>query len=95
MADVAIRYRSTLNPWMDCVIFVSEQDQLPAVKAVRSAVDEFFSEGDTAYADCICARLNSCGIHFKLIVCDYDAETDTPTDSWCEWVGKCNIVAEI
>lgn len=95
MSDIAIRYKSQLNPWMDCVIFVSEQDQLAAIKAIRRAVDEFFSEGDTAYADCICSCLNSCGIRYKIIVCDYDAETDTPTDLWCEWVNACDIVAEI
>lgn len=95
MADAVVRFRSCLNPWMDCVVFVPEAYQLSAIEAIRSAVEEFIKDGGVCYSDYIHSCLKEASIPYTMVISDYDVETDEPPDQWYEWVAACNVVAEV
>lgn len=71
MADVVVRFRSCLNPWMDCVVFVPEAYQLSAIEAIRSAVEEFIKDGDVCYSDYIHSCLKEASIPYTMVISDY------------------------
>lgn len=89
---VNIRYKSELNPWMDCIVSVPVEEELPAVRAIRRGVDAFFEEGIATYSEYIERELRSEGLHFEMSVCSYDEETDTPIPAWYNRVRGCKAV---
>ena len=80
---VAIRCKSELNPWMDCVMVVP-QEQADSIE--RDIMERMcgFERSDSCYGDVMREIAQDAGIE-SLVLCDYDEITDEPTDAWCEY----------
>lgn len=80
---VAIRCKSELNPWMDCVMVVP-QEQADSIEQDIMERMCGFERSDSCYGDVMREIAQDAGIE-SLVLCDYDEDTDEPTDAWCEY----------
>ena len=85
----AVHAASETNPWMDCFVLVEPKDIQQTARAVRKAYDEFWADGDICYGDTVKAEMDKLGCHYRLLLCDYDEDTDDQTEFWenlSDWV---------
>jgi hypothetical protein len=80
---VGLRYFSTMNDFIDFVVFVYKEDEEKAEKAIIEAMDEFWEADDLCFGDSVEAHLHENGIrnfYFDFIEQDEYGEVDT--DEW-------------
>lgn len=80
---VAIRCKSELNPWMDCVMVVPQEQADDIEQSIKERMRGFERNG-SCYGDVMREIAQAAGIE-SLALCDYDEDTDEPTDAWCEY----------
>ena len=80
---VAIRCKSELNPWMDCVMVVPQEQADDIEQSIKERMRGFERNG-SCYGDVMREIAQAAGIE-SLTLCDYDEDTDEPTDAWCEY----------
>lgn len=80
---VAIRCKSELNPWMDSVMVVPQEQADDIEQSIKERMRGFERNG-SCYGDVMREIAQAAGIE-SLALCDYDEDTDEPTDAWCEY----------
>lgn len=87
----AVHATAAMNSWMDCFVLVEPKDIQQTARAVRKAYDEFWNDADGrfCYGDAIKEAMDKLGCRYRLLLCDYDEDTDEPTDFWeklSDWI---------
>lgn len=93
----AVRAFSEMNPWIDCFVIVPV-DCLHAIKHVKHAMELYCADEEQCYGDLIRAAMSDIECPYKLLLCEYDEETDEPTEFWkslCIWITRTIPVHEV
>ena len=80
---VAIRCKSEMNRWMDSVMVVPQEQADDIEQSIKERMRGFERNG-SCYGDVMREIAQAAGIE-SLALCDYDEDTDEPTDAWCEY----------
>ena len=80
---VAIRCKSETNRWMDSVMVVPQEQADDIEQSIKERMRGFERNG-SCYGDVMRDIAQAAGIE-SLALCDYDEDTDEPTDAWCEY----------
>ena len=80
---VAIRCKSETNRWMDSVMIVPQERANDIEQSIKERMRGFERNG-SCYGDVMREIAQAAGIE-SLALCDYDEDTDEPTDAWCEY----------
>ena len=80
---VAIRCKSEMNRWMDSVMVVPQEQTDDIEQSIKERMRGFERNG-SCYGDVMREIAQAAGIE-SLALCDYDEDTDEPTDAWCEY----------
>lgn len=80
---VAIRCKSEMNRWMDSVMVVPQEQADDIEQNIKERMRGFERNG-SCYGDVMREIAQAAGIE-SLALCDYDEDTDEPTDAWCEY----------
>lgn len=80
---VAIRCKSETNRWMDSVMVVPQERADDIERSIKEWMRGFERNG-SCYGDVMREIAQAAGIE-SLALCDYDEDTDEPTDAWCEY----------
>ena len=80
----SIRWFSEMNPWLDVVVVVSDDDAQDAYAAVEAACDEFWDEDNQmCYGDLIDLHLEDYGVKpLWMIYHDDGREDDEYEEQW-------------
>lgn len=87
----AVHATAAMNSWMDCFVLVEPKDIQQTARVVRKAYDEFWNDADGrfCYGDAMKEAMDKLGCRYRLLLCDYDEDTDEPTDFWeklSDWI---------
>lgn len=77
---VAIRCKSETNRWMDSVMIVPQERANDIEQSIKERMRGFERNG-SCYGDVMREIAQAAGIE-SLALCDYDEDTDEPTDAW-------------
>ena len=80
---VAIRCKSEMNRWLDSVMVVPQEQADDIEQSIKERMRGFERNG-SCYGDVMREIAQAAGIE-SLALCDYDEDTDEPTDAWCEY----------
>lgn len=80
---VAIRCKSEMNRWMDSVMVVPQEQADDIEQSIKERMRGFERNG-SCYGDVMREIAQAAGVE-NLALCDYDEDTDEPTDAWCEY----------
>lgn len=80
---VAIRCKSEMNRWMDSVMVVPQEQADDIEQSIKERMHGFERNG-SCYGDVMREIAQAAGVE-SLALCDYDEDTDEPTDAWYEY----------
>ena len=78
---VGLRWYSIMNPWLDFVVFVREEESTKATNIITKAMDDYWESDNEAYGDLVEFRLKKANIPFWILY--YPADDDAG-DMWAE-----------
>ena len=82
---LALRWYSIINPWMDCIVFVSKAQATTATALIQQAIDEYQSGVFETYGDAIETTLAKYSIPFAIKYYDEEAGTNAE-EEWTSWL---------
>lgn len=87
---IAIHYQSTLAPWIEFFVVVSEDDEQWAETAVLQAINDYWDDDERCYGDIVEEELAISGLRYQLFCGEYDPKTDEPTADWLTFAENIN-----
>lgn len=85
---IAIRWSSSANAWLDCLVFVEYHNLQAAARALQEAMDEFYANKipELFYGDYIEKAMHTAGLPFYVFYAAYNTGSGKPTDAWLQFV---------
>lgn len=85
----AIRWFSMVNPEMDCIVYVSNDQIDLAIKTIRQAIDEWWDEdGGLCYGDAIIIALDEVEIPYVMMFPEWNKGGMSCVSEWDEWANS-------
>lgn len=78
----AVRVGSFMNPWIDCMVFIPEEQISTCKQACMLGMTDFYELGYEPYGDYVKRRLQDANIPHEIIYCALNLEEDDTTDAW-------------
>lgn len=94
----AIRWFSSMNDFIDCLVFVPEQLKHTAFEAMTKARDDFWEYQFETYGDCVINAMNESGVPYTALFLPWDHETDGPeidSDAWERMIAELPEVLNV
>lgn len=94
----AIRWFSCMNEFIDCLVFVPENQKHTAFAAMTKARDDFWNYQFETYGDCVVNAMDECGVPYTALFLPWDYESDGPeidSDAWERMIAELPDVMNV
>lgn len=80
-----IRYKSDMNEWMDCIIFVPAWEAEIAISAIKKSIEEFWEGCYSTFGEAIEDGLSNALLPYVILYMPWDDVNDCPDESYMVW----------
>lgn len=85
----ALRWYSTMNPELDCVVYVPRDKEDIARKTILAVMDKWCEESaDLAYGDAIEIALDDAQVPYVLLLPEWNSDGMGCVEEWDDWADE-------